>query len=73
MSITIKNAVKFILNAEKISNKKQLEKWCKGDRKKLYNYVEFMAKDHWNQLIDPKAYVRYEYQHMLHGYKIYKP
>ena len=24
-------------------------------------------------IIDPKAYVRYEYQHMLDGYKIYKP
>ncbi len=73
MGITIKTAVRFILNNEKIHNKKQLERWCKDDRAKLYNYVEFICKDHWNQLVDPKAYVRYEYQHMLDGYKIYKP
>ena len=41
MGITIKTAVRFILNNEKIHNKKQLEKWCKDNPKKLYNYVEF--------------------------------
>ena len=74
MSITIKTAVKFILNAEKIHSKKQLDKWCNGnDHSKLYNYIEFICSDHWKQLVDPKAYVRYEYQHLLDGYKIYNP
>ena len=44
MGITIKTAVRFILNNEKIHNKKQLERWCKDNPKSYIIMLNLYAK-----------------------------
>ncbi len=70
--MNIKQAIQFILSIENLRSKQDLDIWC-GDmgRKKLYLYVERLAPDHWKRITTPENSVRYCYQEMLEGYKIY--
>ena len=46
--------------------------WCGNmGKQKLYLYVERLSPEHWNRIKTPTNYIRYYYQHMLQGYKIY--
>ena len=56
---------------QNISSKHQLDHWC-GDEKraKLYNYVKYMAPEHWNKLKVPESSVRFNYERVLTGFKI---
>ena len=71
--MNIKSAVRFIMTIEKIHSKRDLNVWC-GDmgKKKLYSYVQRLAPQHWERMANPKNSVRFYYQQMLIGYKIYK-
>lgn len=68
----IKQAVNDIFEEENITNKQELDLWCgnKG-REKLYFYVKRMAPEHWKRILTPENSVRYYYQTILPGYKIY--
>ena len=70
--MNIKEAIQFIVRIENLQSKEDLDIWC-GDigREKLYLYVERLAPEHWNQVRTPKNSVRFYYQKMLSGYKIY--
>ena len=69
----IKSATQFIVSIENLRTKQDLDTWC-GDmgKKKLYLYVQRLAPEHWKNINTPESYVRFLYQHMLIGYKIYK-
>ena len=69
----IKSALQFIFSIEKLRTRQYLDKWC-GDigKKKIYLYVERLAPEHWKKIKTPKNSVRFYYQQMLIGYKIYK-
>jgi len=41
-------------------------------KKKLYLYVQRLAPQQWERISTPKNSVRFYYQQMLTGYKIYK-
>ena len=41
-------------------------------KKKLYLYIQNLAPEHWERISTPKDSVRYYYQQLLTGYKIYK-
>ena len=70
--MNIKQAVQFILTIENLRSKEDLDFWC-GDmgRKKLYLYVQRLAPENWEQIKTPDNSVRFYYQQMLVGYKIY--
>ena len=70
--IRIPDALTFTLKVENITTKADLELWC-GDRgrEKLHGYIKRMASEHWNRIGNPESYLRYYYQTMLSGYKIY--
>jgi hypothetical protein len=69
----IKQGVQFLITTENLRSKQDLDKWC-GDmgKKKLYLYVKRMAPEHWEKIKTPENSVRFYYQQMLTGYKIYK-
>jgi len=69
----IKSAIQFVLSMENLRSKQDLNMWC-GDmgKKKLYLYVERLATEDWERIKTPKDSVRFYYQQMLTGYKIYK-
>jgi len=69
----IKSAIQFILSIENIRSKQDLDIWC-GDmgRNKLYLYIQRLSPEHWEKIRTPKNSVRFYYQQMLTGYKIYK-
>ena len=69
----IKSAIQFIVSIENLRTKQDLDTWC-GDmgKKKLYSYVQHLAPQHWERIKTPKDSVRFYYQQMLTGYKIYK-
>lgn len=68
----IKSAIQFIMTIEKIRSKEDLDKWC-GDmgRNKLYLYIQHLAPEHWRRIKTPESTVRYNYEKILTGYKIY--
>jgi len=68
----IKEAIKFILSIENLRSKEDLNIWL-GDmgKKKLYLYVKRLAPEHWERIQTPQDSVRFYYQQMLTGYKIY--
>ena len=68
----IKEAIKFILSIENLRSKEDLNIWL-GDmgKKKLYLYVKRLAPEHWERIKTPQDSVRFYYQQMLTGYKIY--
>ena len=68
----VKTAVQFIVSIENLRSKQDLDLWC-GDmgKKKLYLYVNRLAPEHWVKLRTPENSVRFYYQQMLTGYKIY--
>ena len=68
----IKEAIKFILSIENLRSKEDLNIWL-GDmgKKKLYLYVKRLAPEHWERIQMPQDSVRFYYQQMLTGYKIY--
>lgn len=70
----IKSAIKFIVSIENLRTKQDLDTWC-GDmgKKKLYLYVQHLAPEHWEKIETPKNSVRFYYQLMLSGYKIFTP
>ena len=70
--MNLKEAVQFIVSIENLRNKADLDNWC-GDmgKKKLYLYVKRLAPENWEQIRTPKESIRYYYQQMLTGYKIY--
>ena len=67
----ISTAVNELFAQQNISSKVQLDHWC-GDEKraKLYNYVKYMAPEHWNKLKVPESSVRSHYEMVLTGFKI---
>lgn len=69
----IKSAIQFIVSIENLRTKQDLDTWC-GDmgKKKLYLYVQRLAPEYWERIATPKNSVRFYYQQMLTGYKIYK-
>jgi hypothetical protein len=69
----IKSAIQFIVSIENLRTRQDLDKWC-GDmgKKKLYLYVQRLVPEHWERITTPKNSVRFYYQQMLSGYKIYK-
>ena len=69
----IKSAIRFIVSIENLRTKQDLDTWC-GDigRKKLYLYIQRLAPEEWERIVTPKESVRFYYQQMLTGYKIYK-
>jgi len=69
----IKSAVEFVVETENLRTRQDLDKWC-GDmgKKKLYLYVHRIEPEHWERIKTPKNSVRFYYQQMLTGYKIYK-
>jgi hypothetical protein len=68
----IKEAIKFIVSIENLRSKEDLNIWL-GDmgKKKLYLYVKRLAPEHWERIKTPQDSVRFYYQQMLTGYKIY--
>ena len=68
----IKEAIKFIVSIENLRSKEDLNIWL-GDmgKKKLYLYVKRLAPEHWKRIKTPQDSVRFYYQQMLTGYKIY--
>ena len=68
----IKSAIQFILSIENLRSKQDLDLWC-GDmgKKKLYLYVKNLAPENWERIKKPENSVRFYYQQMLTGYKIY--
>ena len=68
----IKSAIQFIVSIENLRTKQDLDNWC-GDmgKNKLYLYVQRLAPEHWDRITKPKNSVRFYYQQMLTGYKIY--
>jgi hypothetical protein len=72
MNMDIKSAIRFILSIENLQSKQELDAWC-GDqgREKLYAYIILIAPEHWGKIRTPTNSVRYYYQKMLPGYKIY--
>ena len=69
----IKSAIQFIVSIENLRTKQDLDTWC-GDigKKKLYLYVQRLAPEHGERIATQKNSVRFYYQQMLTGYKIYK-
>ena len=69
----IKTAIMFIVSIENLRTKQDLKLWC-GDMglKKLYLYIKRLAPEHWKRIKYPESTVRFNYQHMLIGYKIKK-
>ena len=69
----IKSAIQFIVSIENLRTRQDLDKWC-GDmgKKKLYLYVQRLAPENWARITTPRNSVRFYYQQMLTGYKIYK-
>jgi len=67
----IPTVLKQLFAEQNISSKHQLDHWC-GDEKrtKLYNYVKYMAPEHWNELKVPESSVRFNYEMILTGFKI---
>jgi len=70
--MNIKQAIQFIVSIENLRSKQDLDVWC-GDmgKKKLYLYVKRLAPEHWERIKTPQDSVRFYYQQMLTGYKIY--
>ena len=69
----IKSSIKFIVSIENIRTRQDLDNWCGGmGKQKLYSYVNRLAPEHWARINTPKNSVRFYYQQMLTGYKIYK-
>ena len=70
--MNIKEAIQFIVSIENLRSKSDLEVWC-GDmgKQKLYLYIKRLAPEHWEKIRTPKDSVRFYYQQMLIGYKIY--
>lgn len=68
----IKQAVHFIVSIENLQSKQDLDLWC-GDmgRNKLYLYIKYLAPEHWERIKTPEASVRFNYEKILTGYKIY--
>ena len=68
----IKSAIRFILLIENLQSKQELDVWCGYmGREKLYTYISRLAPEHWGKIRTPTCSVRYYYQKMLPGYKIY--
>jgi hypothetical protein len=69
----IKEAIQFIVSIENLRTRQDLDKWVGNmGKKKLYLYVQHLAPEHWKRIKTPKDSVRFYYQQMLTGYKIYK-
>ena len=69
----IKSAIQFIVSIENLRTRQDLDKWCEDmGKKKLYLYVQRLAPQQWERISTPKNSVRFYYQQMLIGYKIYK-
>jgi hypothetical protein len=68
----IKSAIQFILLIKNLRTIQDLDNLC-GDmgRKKLYVYVQRLAPEHWEKITTSKNSVKFYYQQMLTGYKIY--
>lgn len=68
----IKSSIKFILSIENLRTRQDLDNWCGNmGKKKLYLYVQHLAPEHWERIKTPKDSVRFYYQQILTGYKIY--
>ena len=71
--MNIKSAIQFIVLIENLRTKQDLDIWCGYmGKKKIYLYVQCLAPEHWERIATPKNSVRFYYQQMLIGYKIYK-
>jgi hypothetical protein len=69
----IQEAVKFILNVESIITKDDLDQWCGAmGRQKMYAYVAQLAPEHWQTIQFPKERVRFTYEILVKGFKLYK-
>ena len=69
----IKQALRTIFRIADIQHKAHLDIWLGiHGRKKLYDEVQRLAPAHYNRLPTPENSVRFYYQHMLPGYKIYQ-
>ena len=68
----IKSSIQFILSIENLRTRQDLDNWCGNmGKKKLYLYVQHLAPEHWERIKTPKDSVRFYYQQILTGYKIY--
>jgi len=68
---TIPDAVKYILNKNKIYNRYSLDVWCNcsgNNRRKLYSDVMKIAPNAWLQVSDPERIVRRTYEAELEGF-----
>lgn len=71
--VDIKSAVQFVTTIENIQSKDDLNKWCGTmGKNKLYSYIRRLAPEHWERIGNPKNCVRFYYQQILKGYKLYK-
>jgi hypothetical protein len=66
---TLEDAVIFVLQRQKIYDRKGLEDWCGGkSREPFYEHVKRFAPIRWQLVSDPRKYVRDIYQTILPGY-----
>lgn len=71
---SIKKATELVLQIANIRTKEELTTWCGNEGlNKLYNFVKQITPDIWESIEHPECSVRYYYQLVLVGYKIYKP
>jgi hypothetical protein len=71
-TLSIKEAVKLLLQRENIKNRKDLDRWCGDSRNRLYKIIKTMCPEHWDKIKTPEANVRRIYEEILPGYKIHK-
>ena len=69
----IEEAVRIVFDIAGIEDRTDLENWCLGEgRRKLYDWVQRLAPDHYNRLRTPENSVRAYYERILPGYRIYR-
>ena len=72
-NMQIEEAVRIVFGIAGIEDKTGLDNWCLGEgRRKLYDWVQRLAPDHYNRLRTPENSVRACYEPMLPGYKLYR-
>jgi hypothetical protein len=63
------DAVKYVLQKEKIRSRNELDKWCGGrHRERLYDEVQRCSRIHWMLTENPKLVVRRVYESIFSGY-----
>ena len=68
----IKSSIQFIFSIENLRTRQDLDNWCGNmGKKKLYLYVQRLSPEHWERIKTPKDSVRFYYQQLLTGYKVY--